>query len=65
MNKLRFPKIVDWINAQLSMGRFEIQRQVFESVKILSKRLKKAKEQKKNKKSVLAAESAYNSQNTV
>ena len=37
--------------------------QVFKHVKILSERSKKMKEQKKNKWSVLVAESAYNIQN--
>ena len=36
------------------------QRQVFKHVKILSERSKESKEQKKNKGSVLVAESAYN-----
>ena len=40
-----------------------IQRQVFIHVKILSERSKESKEQKKNKGSVLVAESAYNAQN--
>ena len=39
------------------------QRQVFNHVKILSERSKESKEQKKNKGSVLVAESAYNAQN--
>ena len=39
------------------------QRQVSKHVIILSERSKKMKEQKKNKGSVLVAESAYNSQN--
>ena len=39
------------------------QRQVFIHVKILSERSKRRKEQKKNKGSVLVAESAYNAQN--
>ena len=38
------------------------QSHVFKHVKILSKRLKKMKEQKKNKGSVLVTECAYNSQ---
>ena len=38
------------------------QRQVFKHVKILSERSKESKEQKKNKGSVLVAESAYNAQ---
>ena len=38
-------------------------RQVFEHVKFLSERSKEMKEQKKNKGSVLVAESAYNAQN--
>ena len=39
------------------------QRQVFKHVKIFSERSKKMKEHKKNKRSVLVAETAYNSQN--
>ena len=39
------------------------QRQVFKHVKSLSERSKEGKEQKKNKGSVLVAESAYNAQN--
>ena len=39
------------------------QRQVFKHVKILSERSKESKEQKKNKGSVLVAESTYNTQN--
>ena len=39
------------------------QRQVFKHVKILSERSKESKEQKKNKGSILVAESAYNAQN--
>ena len=39
------------------------QRQVFKDVIILSERSKEMNEQKKNKGSVLVAESAYNSQN--
>ena len=39
------------------------QRQIFKHVKILSKRSKEMKEQKKNKTNVLVAESAYHSQN--
>ena len=39
------------------------QRQVFKHVKILSERSKEKKEQKKNKGSVLVAESACNAQN--
>ena len=38
------------------------QRQVFKHVKILSERTKESKEQKKNKGSVIVAESAYNAQ---
>ena len=38
-------------------------RQVFKHGKILTERSKKRKEQKKNKGSVLVAESAYNAQN--
>ena len=38
-------------------------RQVIKHVKILSERSKEMKEQKKNKGSVLVAESAYNAQN--
>ena len=38
------------------------QKQVFKHVKILSERSKEMKEQKKNKESVLVAESAYNAQ---
>ena len=37
-------------------------RQAFKHFKVLSERLKKMKEQKKNKGSVLVVESAYNSQ---
>ena len=40
------------------------QRQVFKPVKFLTVRSKRMKEQKKNKESVLVAESAFNSQNT-
>ena len=39
------------------------QRQVFKHVEILSERSKESSEQKKNKGSVLVAESAYNTQN--
>ena len=39
------------------------QRQVFKHVQILSEQSKENKEQKKNKGSVLVAESAYNAQN--
>ena len=39
------------------------QRQIFEHDKKLSERSKEMKEQKKNKRSVLVAEFAYNSQN--
>ena len=39
------------------------QRQVFKHVKILSEQSKESIEQKKNKGSVLVAESAYNAQN--
>ena len=39
------------------------QRQVFKHVKILSERSQRRKEQKKNKGSVLVAESAYKAQN--
>ena len=41
----------------------EFHRQVFKHGKILSKQSKKMKAQKKNKGSVLVAESAYNAQN--
>ena len=40
------------------------QRQVFKHVKFLSERSNELKEKKKNQRSVLVAESAYNSQNT-
>ena len=39
------------------------QRQVFKHVEILSERSNESKKQKKNKRSVLVAESAYNAQN--
>ena len=48
----------DWIS-----GTVCVQKQVFKHVKILSKRLKKVKEQKKNKGSVLVMKTACNSQN--
>ena len=39
------------------------QRQVFKHIKVLAERSKKMKEQKKDERSILVAESAYNSQN--
>ena len=48
----------------LSLWVSGIHRQVLKHIKVLSERLKKTKEKKKIKESVLVAESAYNLQKT-
>ena len=56
-------KTVHWICAQFLSVCSGFQTQILNHVGILSERSKKMKEQKKNKKSILFAESSNNSQN--
>ena len=61
MNNILRGQSVHWIGAHFCV--FMFQKQVFKHVKVLSEPSKKIKEQKKNKGSVLVAESADNAQN--